>query len=209
MHLLLTDRLTCSRCGPEFGLILLAEAIHDRMVAQGLLGCPNCRDQFPIVDGFGDLRAPPRRDLIDGLVSPHSTPPAAESERLAALIGVAQGPGTVLLVGSPAAHGGALGGLLGDIQVLGLDPDLATWPDEPGWSRIVARPGLPFFSRALRGVAVDGRLGRAIVEEAARVVAPRSRVVVVESPPEAADWLREAGLEVMAEEPGTIVGARA
>ncbi len=31
MHLLLTDRLTCPRCGPDHGLILLAREIVDRL----------------------------------------------------------------------------------------------------------------------------------------------------------------------------------
>ena len=57
MHLLLTDRLTCPRCGPSFGLILLADRMNDRRVVDGVLGCPNCRDGFPVRDGFGDLRA--------------------------------------------------------------------------------------------------------------------------------------------------------
>ena len=66
MHLLLTDRLTCPRCGPEFGLILLADKLVDRVVHSGVLGCPNCRDAFQVEDGFADLRAPPRRGLEAG-----------------------------------------------------------------------------------------------------------------------------------------------
>ena len=63
MHLLLTDRLTCPRCGPEFGLVLLADRLEDRRVLEGALGCPNCRDRYPVRDGFGDLRPPPRTDI--------------------------------------------------------------------------------------------------------------------------------------------------
>ena len=43
MHILLTDTLTCPRCGPDFGLILLAERIEGRRVMDGHLGCANCR----------------------------------------------------------------------------------------------------------------------------------------------------------------------
>ena len=32
MHILLTDALTCPRCGPDFGLIVLAEGVEDRRV---------------------------------------------------------------------------------------------------------------------------------------------------------------------------------
>src|SRR5690606_33440071 len=110
MHVLLTDRLTCPRCGPAFGLILLAERAEERRVQKGVLGCPNCRDSFPIDDGFGDVRAPPRRGVPAGLAGGPDPRPtdAAESERLAALLGVAEGPGTLALVGGPARHGEAL-----------------------------------------------------------------------------------------------------
>ena len=46
MHILLTDVVTCPRCGPEFGLILLADRFEERRVMQGRLGCPNCREEY-------------------------------------------------------------------------------------------------------------------------------------------------------------------
>ena len=44
----LTDHLVCPRCGPPFGLILLARDVRDRRVREGEFGCPNCRDRFPV-----------------------------------------------------------------------------------------------------------------------------------------------------------------
>ena len=208
VHLLLTDRLTCPRCGPEFGLILLAHQMEDRLVREGVLGCPNCRDAYPVHAGFGDLRAPPRRALEAGLAGAPRDRDAAEAERIAALIGAARGPGTVALVGSPAVHGPAIYHLTEDLQIVGIDADLGSWPEDPSWSRIVCRPGLPFFSRMLRGVGLDGRLGRRWIDEAARVVAPMSRVVVTHAPTETSAWLEGAGLQVVAAEEETVVAAR-
>ena len=208
MHLLLTDCLTCPRCGPEFGLILLANELTDRVVREGVLGCPNCRDSFSIQAGFGDLRAPPRRALEAGLVGAVGCHDAADAERIAALIGVARGPGTVALVGGLAGYGPTIADLTEDLQIVGIDGDLREWPPDPSWSRIVAGPGLPFFSRSLRGVAIDGRLGRRWIDEAARVVAPMSRVVVTDASAEAGAWLEEAGLKVIVSEQETVVGAR-
>jgi uncharacterized protein YbaR (Trm112 family) len=51
MHIVLTDVLTCPRCGPEFGLILLAHHVEARRVSSGALGCSNCREKYPIVEG--------------------------------------------------------------------------------------------------------------------------------------------------------------
>ena len=56
MHILVTDRLACSRCGPAFGLVLLADRLENRRVLSGHLGCANCRERYPIIEGFGDLR---------------------------------------------------------------------------------------------------------------------------------------------------------
>jgi uncharacterized protein YbaR (Trm112 family) len=209
VHLLLTDRLSCPRCGPEFGLILLADVMEDRKVVDGSLGCPNCRDAFVIRGGFGDLRAPPRPPLAAGLAGAPTPPDPLEVERLVALLGVVRGPGTLAFVGEPARHAASVAEMISDIHAVAVDADLAAWPDAPGVSRLVSAPGLPFFSRALRGVVVDGRLGAALIADAARVTAPMSRVVVVHAAPEATSTLEAAGLKILAHEAETVVAARA
>jgi len=208
VHLLLTDRLSCPRCGPAFGLILLADRMEERRVRDGTLGCPNCRDGYPVRDGFGDLRAPPRGALPRGRAgSPGPTDPA-EAERLQALLGVAEGPGTLVLAGAPARLAGALAARIPGVEVVGLDADMALWPDVPGVSRMTSRPGIPFFDRTLRGVAVDGTLGTRWLEEAARVAAPLCRVVVSDAPDETPGVLTAGGLRILASEAGTVVAAR-
>jgi len=213
VHLLLTDRLTCPRCGPNLGLILLASRLDDRVVHEGHLGCPNCRDSFLIEGGFADLRAPPRGGLRAGLVgaAPESGVDAGaheDAQRLVALVGIVGGPGTVALVGEPARHASALTASSEEIHVAAVDADLRAWPEAPRVSRLVAEPGLPFFGSALRAVAVDGRLGPAWLAESARVVVPRGRVVVVRAPEGTEEALRAQGLTVLAAEAETVVAAR-
>ena len=199
MHLLLTDRLTCPRCGPAFGLILLADRMQDRRVVDGLLGCPNCRDGFPVRDGFGDLRAPPRgEDHPPGRAGHPQDVDESEAARIMALLGVAEGPGTLLLAGAMARYAVWLANAVPGVEVVGLDPDLVTWPDAPRVSRIMARPGIPIFDRTLRGVALDGGLGSRWIREAARVVAPLARVVVASAPDDAQAVLLGAGLKILA-----------
>jgi uncharacterized protein YbaR (Trm112 family) len=208
MHLLLTDRLSCPRCGPAFGLILLADRMEERRVIDGTLGCPNCRDGFPVRGGFGDLRAPPRGALPAGRTGPPAPPDPTAAERLQALLGVAEGPGTLLLVGSPARLAAALAERIPGVEVVALDADMAHWREAPRVSRMAARPGIPMCSRTLRGVAVDGALGTRWLEEAARVVAPLSRVVVTDASDHAEAVLAGSGLHVLASEGGTVVAAR-
>lgn len=207
MQLLLTDRLSCPRCGPGFGLVLLADRLVERRVLDGVLGCPNCRDSFTVTGGFADLREPPRGTPAPGLAgSPDME--AEEGGRIVALLGIPRGPGTVALVGGPARYATLLADTVPELDVVAVDADTRTWAEHPRVSRIVSAPGLPFFSGVLRGVVVDGRLGEAMMYEAARVTAPRCRTVVVSAPESAPRVLEEAGLDVLAAEAGTVVAAR-
>jgi hypothetical protein len=83
---------------------------------------------------------------------------------------------------------------------MAVDPDLDAWPPMAGVSRMMAAPGLPLYSRSLRGVAMDGRLGNAWIREAARVVGRLGRVVVIRSDDGVADALEETGLAILAAE---------
>jgi len=216
VHLLLTDRLSCPRCGPDFGLILLAREVRDRRIIHGDFGCANCRETYPVEDGFGDLRAPPRKPLPDldpvgGGGHPEAERGARDEEalRLAALLGVTEGPGTLLLKGPAAVYAGAVARMVGGVEVVGLDASLRSRPEEEGVSRMVARPGLPFFSNALRAVLLSGDVENRDLEEAVRVLAPRGRVVVLAaSPPQARGRLEGQGVRIILDQEGVLVGER-
>ncbi|HIF24119.1 MAG TPA: hypothetical protein EYQ27_19980, partial [Gemmatimonadetes bacterium] len=166
MHILLTDRLTCPRCGPEFGLILLSHRMEERRVLEGSLGCSNCRERFPIRAGVADLRPPPRGDLAG---SKHLEPPTSPSPlEVAALLGVTE-----------AAHAEAVAGLVPGVEVVAIARGLESEEGETeGVSRFVAGSRLPLQSRSLRGVALFGDEGLGRAAELVRVVARFGRVVV-------------------------------
>jgi hypothetical protein len=182
--------------------------MEDRRVVEGTLGCPNCRDGFAVRGGFGDLRAPPRGDLPPGRAGEPGRENPAEAERIAALLGVSEGPGMLALVGGVARHAGVVATTVPGVEVVAVDEDLASWPDVPAVSRMAARPGLPFFGRTFRGVAVDGGCGSPWIRESARVVAPLGRVVVTAAGGGAKEALVASGLRVLADETGTVVAAR-
>jgi len=215
VHLLLTDRLACPRCGPQFGLILLAHRMDERRVLEGDLGCANCRDRFPVREGFADLRPPPRGPLGDEAAA---APPAAQAadpvadpeevDRLAALLGVAEGPGELLLIGAPARLAAGLAERVPDVEVLAASADARAWAETPGVSRLAVRARLPLFSRSMRGVALRGDEAADWLDEAVRVVAPLARVVVVDAPAGTLERLREAGLEPLLDESGVAVAVR-
>lgn len=208
MHILLTDLLTCPRCGPDFGLILLGDRIEDRRVLEGRLGCPNCREKYAVRGGFGDLRAPPRNPLppvVDELE------PVDDEERVievAALLGVREGPGHLVLVGPVGRIAPALAERIEGVEVVTVTPDLRAWDESPGVSRIAAGPGLPFQSRRVRGVLLDGPAGAPYLRDAIRVVGPGGRVAAVDAGEDVRSTLEEGGLEPVLDDRGVVVAAR-
>jgi len=210
VHPALTDRLTCPRCGPDFGLILRADELRGGRVVEGVFGCPNCRDVFEVHDGFGDLRAPPRRVEPPALAGSAGWTGGSDGAgmRVVALLGIPEGPGTIVLAGEPAGYARELVSLVDGVHVVALDPALRDWPDVDDVSRVMAAPGIPLRSRSMRGVAVDGRLGERMWREAARVLAPGGRVVVVHASDDTPAVLGWEGLEMLAEDEATVVAAR-
>jgi hypothetical protein len=179
MHLLTTDRLACPRCGPAFGLILLADRVVDRRVLEGRFGCANCRERFPVRGGFGDFRVPPVSPLAE---DPRAADPGPDDPegalRLAAMLGITEGPATLLLLGGPARQAERLVAMVPGIDVVAVHPGLRERPEEEGVSRLHVGVHLPFFSATFRGVAMDASWAASHLDEALRVAVPGARIVV-------------------------------
>lgn len=207
MHFLLTDSLACPRCGPEFGLILLADVMDDRRVSEGRLGCSNCRDQYPIRGGFGDLRPQPRGELPAQPTEPRR-PSEDDVVRLGAALGVVGGPGHIALVGEVARLAPMLSEAIPEVEIVAVHGLTAGLADVPGVSRMVSGARLPFHSRTLRAVAVDGAAPVGLLEEAIRVTGPRGRVVVIDPPETVYSRFQAAGLELILQDSRLAVAAR-
>ncbi len=209
MHLSLTDRITCPRCGPDFGLILLAHDVRDHRVLQGDLGCSNCREQYPVRGGFGDLRIPPRSAIPSSAadVGTVSLEPD-EILRVGALLDVTEGPGTLLIKGPAARFAAGLAKLIGGVEVVGLDSNLKGEQESEGVSRMVSNPGIPFFSGTFRGILLSGEVGDRDVDEAVRVIAPSGRVVVFDASPGTGPRAKALGLKILLQEEGVLVAQK-
>jgi len=197
----LSDIVTCPRCGPAFGLIMLADHVADRRAHEAWLGCANCRERYRVQQGFADLRFGPA--VEDGAVEPGSMEEAA---RLAAFLGVTEGPALVLLVGAGALNAPALADMIAGVEVVAAWSPLADQPERPGVSRFAStRDVLPFRNASMNGVALTDEASIGLIEEAARVVMPRSRVVIASGKPEVTARVERAGLHVLAKsERGTV-----
>jgi len=208
MHLLLTDHLVCPRCGPPFGLILLAHRMEERRVLQGDLGCPNCRERYPVADGFADLRPPPRDPLPPAFPSP--VPPAdpQETVRIAAMLGITEGPGFVLLAGTAATHAAALARMVEGLECLVPEAEAQGWGEEQGVSRLAVEGRFPLQDRMLRGAVLGGGDATHLLAEVLRTVGFPGRVVILGGGDASGRRLLAGGLTLLLDHPGAVVGAR-
>jgi uncharacterized protein YbaR (Trm112 family) len=212
MHLSLSDLLTCPRCGPEHGLVLLPEALRDRRVESGVLGCPNCRERYPIRDGVADLAAVPgAADAIQGASEgpDEGWDGVREAEdwavRLGGLLGLAGAGRGVVLVAGPAAVGAVrLGGLVEGIEVVVVHRD--TPGGEAGGDGGGVRVGLklPFRTGSVRGVALTG-WATSLVGEGSRVLAPGARLLLEPVSSETRERAACAGRAVVLDEGDTLI----
>ncbi|MDE2982103.1 MAG: hypothetical protein OXU74_13005 [Gemmatimonadota bacterium] len=206
MNVGLTDHLVCPRCGPPFGLILLARDVRDRRVRKGEFGCPNCRDRFPVEGGFGDLRPPPR-----GPGPGAGDPDSGSSDaalRLAAALGVTRGPGLIVVPDSCRAEAGRLARMVSGIEVV-----VVGWGGRgllaDGVSSFVTGPRLPLRDGVLRGVVAQGGAGEGWWGECLRVLMPGGRIVITGASAVARAWMTGSGLATLLDEDDTLVGALA
>ena len=203
MHLLLTDVAVCPRCGPEFGLILLADRVDDRRVIEGRLGCANCREEYPVREGVLDLRYPPGEAVNGGAGG--AAPDPERALRFAALLGVTGGGEWVLIFGGGVGLASEVAALVPDVRVISMGGPESGGAGTSSISRVVADAAVPLRPRSLSGVALAGRQDASAVAEVARLLRPGGRLVVEPAPPEAAAEARSAGLEILLEDGGTLV----
>ncbi|MEX0907247.1 MAG: hypothetical protein WD054_02870 [Gemmatimonadota bacterium] len=214
MHIVLTDLLTCPRCGPEYGLILLAERVEERRVLAGALGCSNCREKYRVSDGIAWLADP--GDVGAGPGTARAQEDGAEGAlRLGALMGSTTGPGFMLVAGPGAAHAGAIARLIESVEVVvveTLGAEAGLLPDTgPGTSRLVVGGGaarLPLAGGKLLGVALTGAAADGLLEEGARVVSPVGRLVLDPAPADAAVRLTAVRMRPLVEMDGVVVAGR-
>jgi uncharacterized protein YbaR (Trm112 family) len=200
MHILQTDIVACPRCGPTFGLVLVVDELVERRVRRGALGCPNCRERYPIEAGTGDFTLGEAADF-GAPVEP------AAALRLGALAGVTAAPGRLLVVGPAAAHAAAIARMVGDVEVVAAEGDPAI-PAEPGVSRIAIASVLPYGNAHFAGVVLSGTAADSLLQEGARVLAHGARLVLEPAPAGAGERLAHAGLATLAAEGATLVAVQ-
>ncbi len=200
----LTDLLTCPRCGPGFGLVLLVHEVEERRVKRGWLGCPNCRNNFPVENGIADLRCQPE---VSG-----APRPAYEDEELAlkivALSGLADGRDYLLLDERLAHAAPAVVEMAPELEVIVVRTKPDDCAEQYGISRVLSDTPFPLVEHRLRGVAIAPGGNRELVAAAARHVSTGGRLVMFDATDVDLEEVERAGLAVITAEAGTAVAER-
>ncbi|MGH7505079.1 MAG: hypothetical protein ACRELX_05495 [Longimicrobiales bacterium] len=208
MHIALTDVLSCPRCGPEFGLILLADRVEDRRVLEGVLGCANCREKYAVRRGFIVLHAPGDDAGTGEPVDPHAADQGEAALRAAALMGVSEGPALLLVAGPAVRWAPAISALVEGAEVIAASPGAEAWPEQTGVSRITVGARLPFYSGKLQAAYLSGDTADRLLEETARALSPIGRLVLSPIPSDVERRLAAVGLRALARDEHTLVAAR-
>src|SRR5256885_2397266 len=176
--------LRCPEPHGEAFLVMSTGEMLGRMVRSGILGCPICRREFPIVKGIVNFAGNVKRET--GNVGDTQPPlpvsrfpfPDVDPESLQALLDLSGPGGYVVLVGAAARHAVGLAGLMGGIHFIGINAP-GDVEELPVLSLLVCPGMVPLRQSVARGVVVGSdRLGSEWLAGARRVVLPGRRVVI-------------------------------
>ena len=176
MHIELTEMLRCPEPHGEAPLVLSTGEMLGRMVRSGILGCPICRREFPIVRGVVQFSGSGMRDA--GSVSSDDASHPVDAGTLQALLDLSGPGGYVVLLGTAARLAIGLAAVMGGIHFVGVNAP-GDVEELPILSLLECDAMIPLRKTMARAVvAGQDRLGDAWLVEARRVLLPGRRLVV-------------------------------
>src|SRR5437016_14671403 len=198
--------LRCPEPHGEAFLVMSTGEMLGRMVRSGILGCPICRREFPIVKGMVNFAGGGMRDAgceppADATHPASRIPHPVDSETLQALLDLSGPGGYVVLLGSAARHAVGLAGLMGGIHFVGVNapPEVE---ELPVLSLLACDTMVPLRHAMARGGVVGPEPGAWLAEAAPLLL--RGRRLVVEREDAAAP----PGVTPLAVGQGLFVGQR-
>jgi hypothetical protein len=200
MFVPLVDSLRCPNPHEETWLVASIEQADDRDIKRGLLGCPSCFAEYPVVDGVVVFDAAVKRAAF-------VAPSEKEATRLAAALDLTEARMTAALVGAWGAHAPLVCAISPAHLLLLNPPDGVVSGD--GISIILA-DGSPIAASSMDAVAIDDTISDAVVAKlraalrgGRRMLGPVSRPV----PPFLTELARDDQVWVAQLEPGAATSA--
>ena len=158
-----------------------------RHILDGELGCAVCHARFPIEDGVARFPgAPPAAPAPGGI-----RPDIERATRIAALLGLTDAGGFVLLSGAAGVHGELVRAVAADVALVLLNPP-ADVEAGPGVSIVRSGPALPFADGVFRAAADASDPAHPWLESIARTVKTGGRLLAPSGRPLPAGFSRLA-----------------
>lgn len=207
----LLDALRCPAPHAEEWLVAMVHAADGPRLREAELACPACGTSYVVRDGVAWFAPPPAgadtrpAAAVAASAADATTEVMAEddaAERLAALLGVTEGPWPVLLAGGRAATGRALSARVPPPQWW-LNPPAPVPPPDTLAAVLHAGARWPLAGQVVAAVALDAAHATpAHLAEAVRVLRRGGRLVAPAAAPlpagvrelarDAAEWVAEA-----------------
>ncbi|MDQ2932510.1 MAG: hypothetical protein M3Y05_17040 [Gemmatimonadota bacterium] len=175
MFLELVDSLRCVCAHEDSWLVARADAMIERHVVEGELGCPVCLARYPIHEGVADFTLGETTPRHARGVAPDQI--SALALRAAALLGLGEAGGIVVLAGEWSAAAKELIAMTENVMVLALDYSHTL---RSGGALSLARIAhtLPLAAGSVRGIAVDAAHATpSLLAGAERALAPGGRLI--------------------------------
>jgi uncharacterized protein YbaR (Trm112 family) len=172
MFIELIDVLRCPKVHEESWLVLASRRIDGRDVMDGVLGCPVCSAEYPIVEGVVRFAADSGGKAL--------TVPSTEEEalRLAALLDLATPRGYAIITGALGNAAPYLRALT-DVQLLLVNPpqEIEIGSGISGLRIDSDWTALPLAQSSARAIALDDTTTPSQLAAALNVVRPAGRVL--------------------------------
>lgn len=174
MFLELVDILRCPRPHEEIWLVASSTRMEGRHIVEGELGCHVCHAHYPIVNGVADFGQRPRA----GIIAPQrALADDSAAMRIAALLGLSEQGGRVILTGILGTLAHPMAMMVGDTQLLVVNPaEPIGYGDTV--SALTTAGAIPLANGSCRGAAVDAtHADPAFLAEVTRVLRRGARLV--------------------------------
>ncbi|HSA54562.1 MAG TPA: hypothetical protein VLE53_02610 [Gemmatimonadaceae bacterium] len=182
MLLSLIDSLRCPNAHDETWLVASVDEWHGSHVARGVLGCPICRAEYPVIEGVIDFTG--GADWPVGVQGDESGSSIDHADviRLAAQLDLREPGGVVLLAGRYAPLAPWLESIVAAqyVVVVGVDERIPRGAE----TGLRVRAQLPLTAQSVRAAAIDGAAATEVLaRETARVLRGGGRLVARASVP--------------------------
>ncbi|CAN5509321.1 hypothetical protein BH09GEM1_BH09GEM1_16410 [soil metagenome] len=195
MFIELVDALRCPATHEESWLVASATRMEARHIVSGILGCPVCAAEYPVVDGVVEFR----RER--GPLQQSEPQPQLDAMRVAAMLDLSDATGFAVLLGQWGRVAIDLTGIVETPLIL-VDPP-AGIVGSPGISVLRCDGEIPLAAGAARAIAIDAasptraRSAVRVTRTGGRVLAP----VTIDVPAGVRELARDAQLWVGEREP--------